>query len=73
MTADKVLLLKISLCQGSSILTIMNMINTQIFDLVPKTFNDSHFEVFAYHLSLKVLHWFQFGESEIGDILFIST
>ena len=26
---------------------IMNMINTQIFDLVPKTFNDSHFEVFC--------------------------
>ena len=42
MTADKVLLLKISLCQGSSILTL---IYAQIFDLVPKTFNDSHFEV----------------------------
>ena len=50
---------------------IMNMINTQIFDLVPKTFNDSHFEVFAYHLSLNVLHWFQFGESKIGDILLV--
>ena len=52
-------------------INIMNMINTQIFYLVPKTFNDSHFEVFVYYLSLKVLHWFQFGESEIGDILLV--